>query len=532
MNDGHLDSLIDAHLNGTISDAERSELDAVLLESAEARRRFWQLAEVHGLARQAARIVWGEPAEPEADRVIALPPAKWRGLLSTMQPWQLAAALVVATSIAFFWSSAMWQTRSNELAGYVATITQQADCQWGSGFSVADGNRLAPRTLELKQGRAVLNFDGGARMVLVGPAKISIESAAAARVSSGKVVVRAAEKGAGFRLTTPEGVVVDVGTEFMVSVGKAGATECHVLSGEVEWFPKNRDSEITELTEGEARRFDDGKETKVTAEKTAFRDYLPPAEAARPGELTARESFKYPKANISIHVANGGKGWRSAWRPAPNANGKWAAAIKLNFDPPLPVPTGMKPAPKDARSLKFIATHYSFRDRALPQPIDFGKDGLFYFSFLHQCGTPEVVTKHPAGYNRNALTFGLQNSAKPNFRYADFSIGPIASPMIHLRGARSTGGLPLKHGEIVFVVCKIVTSKAGLDQMFMKVYRQAEAVEPAETADWTVVSEALALDGIQDDMRFCCPPTGAGRLGELRLGTSWRAVVPMVLPKR
>jgi hypothetical protein len=59
MNEDHGDHLIHGHLDDTLSALERSEFETLMLESAVARRRFWQLAEVHGLAREAVRLAWG-----------------------------------------------------------------------------------------------------------------------------------------------------------------------------------------------------------------------------------------------------------------------------------------------------------------------------------------------------------------------------------------------------------------------------------------------------------------------------------------
>ena len=47
MNDERLDQLIDAHLNGEMTEAERRELEERLLHSAADRARFWELAETH-----------------------------------------------------------------------------------------------------------------------------------------------------------------------------------------------------------------------------------------------------------------------------------------------------------------------------------------------------------------------------------------------------------------------------------------------------------------------------------------------------
>ena len=53
MNDERLDQLIDAHLNGEMTEAERRELEERLLHSAADRVRFWELAETHTVLHEA-----------------------------------------------------------------------------------------------------------------------------------------------------------------------------------------------------------------------------------------------------------------------------------------------------------------------------------------------------------------------------------------------------------------------------------------------------------------------------------------------
>lgn len=56
MNEPHWDRLINGHLDDALTADERREFETLLLESASARRRFWQLAEIHGLGSEAARL--------------------------------------------------------------------------------------------------------------------------------------------------------------------------------------------------------------------------------------------------------------------------------------------------------------------------------------------------------------------------------------------------------------------------------------------------------------------------------------------
>jgi len=58
MSHQHLDKLINAYLDEALTPAEQAELETQLQDSEAARQRFWELAEVHGLAGDAARTLW------------------------------------------------------------------------------------------------------------------------------------------------------------------------------------------------------------------------------------------------------------------------------------------------------------------------------------------------------------------------------------------------------------------------------------------------------------------------------------------
>lgn len=59
MSDQYLDRLIHAHLDNCLTEVERVELESILLSSDSSRKRFWELAEVHGMIREAADDAWG-----------------------------------------------------------------------------------------------------------------------------------------------------------------------------------------------------------------------------------------------------------------------------------------------------------------------------------------------------------------------------------------------------------------------------------------------------------------------------------------
>lgn len=93
MTDEYHDRLIHGHLDDALSDAERHEFAALMRDSEAARRRFWDLAEVHGLARDAARLAWPEEISPTVE--VRSDRAPLRSRLAHLHPAGLVAAGLV-----------------------------------------------------------------------------------------------------------------------------------------------------------------------------------------------------------------------------------------------------------------------------------------------------------------------------------------------------------------------------------------------------------------------------------------------------
>lgn len=103
-----------------------------------------------------------------------------------------------------------------------------------------------------------LSFAGGAQLVVEEPAQLSLLSPSRARLMGGKAAAHVPEGARGFTVETPGVEVVDLGTEFGVSVGPSGVSDVHVFSGEVEARVAGDDSRpgsLVALNTSEGRRF-------------------------------------------------------------------------------------------------------------------------------------------------------------------------------------------------------------------------------------------------------------------------------------
>ena len=109
----------------------------------------------------------------------------------------------------------------------------------------------AGENLLLTEGEIELTYSTGTKLLLIGPAEFLVE-AAGGKLRSGGLVASVTDEGHGFTIETPNGKVVDLGTEFGVVVDDFGVSEVSVFQGKVEAFPLGNhiDAKKIELTKG------------------------------------------------------------------------------------------------------------------------------------------------------------------------------------------------------------------------------------------------------------------------------------------
>lgn len=116
-------------------------------------------------------------------------------------------------------------------------------------------------TLHLNAGSLRLLFDHGTSVTLQAPAVLEVKDAMLARIHRGAIRVEVAKGAEGFSIDTPIARVVDLGTEFGVSVDDRGGTDVVVFKGAVDVEGRSGErgsaSSAKRLTAGEAVRMDE-----------------------------------------------------------------------------------------------------------------------------------------------------------------------------------------------------------------------------------------------------------------------------------
>ena len=230
-----IEELLLENASRTLTEDERRELNGILRQNAAARTHAarW-LADDSALAdhlreASAAALYDGEVAGLAALRQFPPQPARRLGWLP------LAAAAAVAILAGVWWTAAH---RTEEV---VARFGAMSDCQWvqAADQSMPGDPLKRGQRIELSAGQAEIVFQCGAVTTLRGPCILEIESASGAFLTLGEARTRAEGPAAkGFILRTRLSRIVDLGTEFVTSVGADGHNSVEVTAGEVVVHPE------------------------------------------------------------------------------------------------------------------------------------------------------------------------------------------------------------------------------------------------------------------------------------------------------
>ena len=226
MNDERLDQLIDAHLNGEMTEAERRELEERLLHSAAERVRFWELAETHAVLHEAMQRQLAGGAAMAATPPRASLLAAWR---RWSLPWAAAAVLVVAAAVWLSMRGTLREPGAESEPGFVVRETLHG--RWADGREVRVSENAGRGGWNLQNGLISLAGADGVELLIEGPAVGEWLGAQHLRLTSGTVVVRMPKGRSGFVVETAQMRVIDLGTEFGVSVSQSGDESVQVYDG-------------------------------------------------------------------------------------------------------------------------------------------------------------------------------------------------------------------------------------------------------------------------------------------------------------
>lgn len=197
------DTLIQHYLEGTLSDAEAEQLHALLKAQPELGERLIQHFEMDAMLRATKPLAANNIIRP------ALLP-KRRFTFATVTS---VAALAACITLLGTWIVLPWlKSDVEETTASVAVLTRGVNLEWESA-PITPGTPLSPGLLKWKSGIAQIEFYQGARILIEGPAELQLVSSGEATCTRGKLSANVPPQAKGFRINTPKGTIVDLGTE-------------------------------------------------------------------------------------------------------------------------------------------------------------------------------------------------------------------------------------------------------------------------------------------------------------------------------
>lgn len=180
---------------------------------------------------------------------------------------------------------------------------------------------VAGQVIDLTSGRAEVFFDAGAQLTLQGPVRFEVIGPKSGRVFHGELTARVGEHAKGFSLVSAMGKVIDLGTEFGMSVQPDGELDVVVFDGVVDLQQiqpgSGNDGAMAEatsrITTGEAVRIKpDGTAARIVAiDSSRFTWAAVPngsRAAASPVIKSVNDTFRTPGVGPFYEIVHGGLG--------------------------------------------------------------------------------------------------------------------------------------------------------------------------------------------------------------------------------
>lgn len=299
---------------GEATEAQRSELMTLLREDESLLELARKQNEVHALLSVALEdeFTFESRVQGIVDEVKVADTNQFVDGVERRLSWrrwrQRAVAVAALFAIAFI--PAFYFMQQGSVQATMATLLQADGVTW-SDVALGDGSALMPgASVEIDKGMLELELDGRGRLIVEGPARLDFPEVGRAILHQGRVVMRATEKGHGYQIETPQGTIIDLGTEFGVTVGNDGLVETHVIDGSIEAIPSHGER-VTLIRDDALKMGPDGSEA-IAADSGEYYTLMPPQHEQNPkfiywGFDEAEGTLARSQGELADAIVNQGK---------------------------------------------------------------------------------------------------------------------------------------------------------------------------------------------------------------------------------
>lgn len=257
---------IESYYNGSIEPDDFKVFESALLKNQELRKVFRQYGNMdHGLQQGTEEFLdisqsWSAPEKSDTK-------IKW----IAFRNWPAIAALFALALFILFRpdsSDLVSQSQEPSAQGF-GVLTGEDSAQWSGEADYSKGDLIPPGIIELVEGIAQIELFSGVTLIIEGAARFEFVSSMEMKMNRGKLRAHVPEPAHGFKVISPGGEIVDLGTEFAIDINNQ-SSEIHVLEGSIEWHPDNQSSHSL-MKEGEGiRQSKDGETIKIASIDNQF----------------------------------------------------------------------------------------------------------------------------------------------------------------------------------------------------------------------------------------------------------------------
>lgn len=217
----HFEDLVWKYVDHEITETEFVELQQLLKGSAKFRKHYQHLVEVHLSLSNHAQY-------PNGDLENTIPlmgyqTSHTKTISKLEHGITCFAAIVAVVCFGLFLYVVLNKTPTIEVE-YIAV--RDADIR---GANITVGDRASTQMTHLISGALALRFPGNTQAIIEGPAFYQVQDNASIKVSSGTIIVDHQGEPGSFKVMTPLGDLVDMGTKFGVKIGN-GVTDSMVMT--------------------------------------------------------------------------------------------------------------------------------------------------------------------------------------------------------------------------------------------------------------------------------------------------------------
>ncbi len=234
------DRLIRRYIDGGFSSQEFEAFQARLKSDAQFRRRYVELIELETGLHDLFEVVQPLCFKGMQRSTFFMRRWKW-GMLSALAVCLVFAVLLFPVHENKIEVDTNKFGQDSEISHFLAYHTPlKTDCAVIVSSHEVDnpelkvGRRLQSGLLKLTAGRIQLEFFCGAKVALLAPCQLEIHSERSAKLLQGSVTANLPERAAGFVINSPQATVLDLGTEFNMTVSDQGHSDVAVVNGSVD----------------------------------------------------------------------------------------------------------------------------------------------------------------------------------------------------------------------------------------------------------------------------------------------------------